>query len=58
MTLFVTHYPLLANLSACFPREVGNYHMAFMNVRRPRLVTSARHAAGIAAARRPDGHRT
>ena len=33
MTLFVTHYPLLANLSVVFPREVGNYHMAFMNVR-------------------------
>jgi hypothetical protein len=33
LTLFVTHYPLLANLSVLFPRVVENYHMAFMTVR-------------------------
>jgi hypothetical protein len=34
LTLFVTHYPLLAGLSAVFPREIENYHMAFMQVAR------------------------
>ena len=28
-TLFVTHYPLLAQLEKAYPGLVGNYHMAF-----------------------------
>ncbi|KAG8598457.1 hypothetical protein GDO81_002618 [Engystomops pustulosus] len=29
LTLFVTHYPPLCELEACYPTVVGNYHMAF-----------------------------
>lgn len=29
-TIFVTHYPLLAQLEEVYPSVVGNYHMAFM----------------------------
>ncbi len=31
MTLFVTHYPLLANLEQSYPQLVGNFHMAYMS---------------------------
>ena len=30
MTLFVTHYPLLAELEQQFPAAVGNFHMAYV----------------------------
>ena len=30
LTLFVTHYPSLAELDAIFPNQVTNNHMAFM----------------------------
>ncbi|KAF7250539.1 DNA mismatch repair protein Msh3 [Varanus komodoensis] len=30
LTLFVTHYPPLCELERAYPRQVGNYHMAFM----------------------------
>ena len=30
LTLFVTHYPSLAELEAIFPNQVTNNHMAFM----------------------------
>ncbi|XP_025077388.1 DNA mismatch repair protein Msh3-like isoform X3 [Pomacea canaliculata] len=30
LTLFVTHYPLLAEFQALFPATVGNFHMAFL----------------------------
>ena len=30
LTLFVTHYPVLAQLEATFPGTVGNFHMAYV----------------------------
>ena len=30
LTLFVTHYPVLADLETQFPDAVGNYHMSFI----------------------------
>ncbi|XP_062985738.1 DNA mismatch repair protein Msh3 [Elgaria multicarinata webbii] len=30
LTLFVTHYPPLCELERAYPRQVGNYHMAFL----------------------------
>ncbi|XP_041367946.1 DNA mismatch repair protein Msh3-like [Gigantopelta aegis] len=30
LTLFVTHYPVLADLEQQFPDSVGNYHMSFI----------------------------
>ncbi|XP_070542111.1 DNA mismatch repair protein Msh3-like isoform X2 [Ptychodera flava] len=30
LTLFVTHYPMLAELEKTFPSSVGNYHMSFL----------------------------
>nr|XP_060617698.1 DNA mismatch repair protein Msh3 isoform X1 [Anolis sagrei ordinatus] len=30
LTLFVTHYPPLCELERVYPRQVGNYHMAFL----------------------------
>ena len=30
LTLFVTHYPSLAELEVIFPKQVTNNHMAFM----------------------------
>ncbi len=30
MTLFVTHYPLLAELAETYPKHVGNFHMAYV----------------------------
>ena len=30
LTLFVTHYPSLAELQAQFPEHVGNFHMSFL----------------------------
>lgn len=34
LTLFVTHYPSLAELAIRMPGQVACYHMAFMEVRR------------------------
>ena len=30
LTLFVTHYPVLAQLETTFPGTVGNFHMAYV----------------------------
>lgn len=30
MTLFVTHYPPVCELEKIYPRQAGNYHMAFL----------------------------
>ena len=30
LTLFITHYPSLTSLQISFPRQVSNYHMAFI----------------------------
>ncbi|KAJ6669855.1 hypothetical protein lerEdw1_000404 [Lerista edwardsae] len=30
LTLFVTHYPPVCELETVYPRETGNYHMAFL----------------------------
>ncbi|XP_053147197.1 DNA mismatch repair protein Msh3 isoform X2 [Hemicordylus capensis] len=30
LTLFVTHYPPVCELEKVYPRQVGNYHMAFL----------------------------
>ena len=30
LTLFVTHYPVLAQLESTFPGAVGNFHMSYV----------------------------
>ena len=41
LTLFVTHYPSLAELDGLFPNQVTNSHMAFMTSEEP----GAKHCA-------------
>ena len=30
LTLFVTHYPLLAEMESTYPGTVGNFHMSYV----------------------------
>jgi len=55
LTLFVTHYPSLAELEAIFPEQVTNNHMAFMTSQEEQERQSNPTAGGEAATQFTEG---